>query len=208
MILVALVGVHGSGKTSTALALAERLGFEYASIEEIHSVVELGIRDPVHRQLLFVAGYVRSMIEALYRARRAGARGLVLDSHPLVCCPYAAWWIGAKAGMSSAATLLMGSLAFLLPLLPRLNLLVYLRAAPRLDTVIERIRKRGRSCAEEEADPEYVRFVDEKLGELVRELGPRIAEKVVEVPAWLELERRVEVVVEALQPLVEEGLRV
>ena len=61
---IAFVGVHGSGKTTTALALdvlLRRYGYS-VSLVEIEAIDEVAGLDPISRQLYFISKYTLSVL--------------------------------------------------------------------------------------------------------------------------------------------------
>ncbi len=192
MVVVSVVGVHGSGKSTVARLLGEAYGFRVCSLEAIEDVAGM---DPVSRQLLFFSRFVHEYLRCL----RWGGR-VVVDSHPLVVVAYTGWWLNGHP----LAGVVRESMARLVSLLPPVDLLVLLQPV-RVETVLERVRARGRPNAAEEADPLYALYVAEELARLVRRLGSRLARKVLVVPAELEAWERARIVYEAVSGLAVNG---
>ena len=171
--MVALVGVHGVGKTTTARAL----GYPVRYVEAYHMVAGL---PPRHRQLVFFLEFAWALLEA------AGSREqvLVLDNHPLLVLPYTDYFVGDNGLTRAMESMLLQ--------LPRVNLLVLLDPADT-ETVLERIVMRGRNV-EEEAVREYVEYITARTREYFNRLGRRIAEDVFIVPAERDVEERVRII--------------
>ncbi len=184
---VAIVGVHGVGKSYTAQQLEDRYGFRYVRLEAISEAQGL---HPTHRQVLFFTKFVSTYIEALTRCS-SSSRPVVFDSHPILVIPYTRWWLRRGGCGEAEISELIKSLKNIVIRLPKLSMLVYLRPQ-RVETVINRIKMRSRFNFREELDVEYIKFIDEGMNEIVSELGGLIADKVLVIKAEVEGEVRAE----------------
>ncbi len=178
---VAIVGVHGVGKSYTAQQLEDVYGFRYARMEAIFEARSL---KPVERQVLFFSKFVSKYLEEMVKSAGCG-RPLVFDSHPLLVLPYTEWWL-SRAGMPPEdIDALTRAFKLVIKSLPKLTMLVYLRPES-VETVIERIRGRSRFNFHEELDEDYVTYIDVRTGELVARDGPALASRVLVIRAELE----------------------
>ncbi|MET1128175.1 MAG: AAA family ATPase [Thermoproteota archaeon] len=170
MVLIALVGVHGSGKTTLAKLLAESCrGIVYWEVEAIHEAAGL---EPLARQLLFFTKYVESYLRAWAASR--GSAVVVADSHPLVVPAYTRWWVGDPE--------LVKLMEAVLEKLPPADVLVHIRVEDP-EVIAERVAARGRPTAREEADLEYIDFIGSEVARLVERYGRLVARNVLEIDA-------------------------
>lgn len=188
-VTIAFIGVHGVGKTRTAEILA-KMGYIYQPLEVIEEAYGL---NPLERQLLFFLSFTKEYLKAL---RRYKAR-VVFDSHPLLVIPYTEYWL-RRAGYSwdGIARLTRIMLETVL-LLPRINLLVYIK--PRsMDTVVKRLHMRKRFNVEEEANTEYIEYIDHRTEFYLNKYSHRLAARTLVVEAEIEADKRAEIVHETL----------
>lgn len=180
---VALVGVHGSGKTTTARLLAVGGGLRLRGLEAIE--VAFGL-PPVERQTLFLTTYVNSFLSALNTGE---AGGLVFDSHPIVVLPYTEYWL-ARGGLGAGRVReVLGAFERIIALLPPVDLMVYLKADDT-SVIVERVRRRARFSAAEEAREDYIEYIDRRLNTLLNHSGNSLARHTLTIPASLEAEER------------------
>lgn len=179
--LVALVGVHGVGKTTTAKAMEKR-GWAYIPIA-VPSDAQLF--QPMSRQIFFFSQYVLAFLRAVQAQRKHDY--IVIDSHPLLVLPYTLYWVGDDG--------LIDAMSVVIERLPKVDLLAYLYPE-RIETVLERVIARGRNLGEE-VDEGYISFVNEYLRLFIDKMGSNIARKTVFIPAELEVKQRVKLVEEA-----------
>ena len=181
---IAFIGVHGIGKTTTAKAL-ENYGFRMVPLEAIHLIEGL---DPISRQVLYFTTYVSDFL----KASSSLVDDIAFDSHPLLVLPYTEYWL-SKAGVAvEDLRRTLDSFLRVLLILPKVDVLFYLRMTS-LDKVVERLRMRSRRNLSEEADREYLEFIDNRTRYYVRRYGERVACRVVEVDGSLEVDDRVEI---------------
>jgi len=178
---VAIVGVHGVGKSYTAQQLEDVYGFRYARLEAIFEARGL---KPTERQVLFFSKFVSGYLEETAKCFGCG-RPLVFDSHPLLVLPYTEWWLGRAGRPPEEVEALVQAFKQVVRNLPKLTMLVYLKPAT-IETVLERIKSRSRFNFREELDEEYVTYIDARTEELVAKEGPRLAERVLVIKAELE----------------------
>lgn len=198
---VAIVGVHGVGKSYTAQQLEDLYGFRYVRLEAICEAQGL---HPTQRQVLFFSKFVSEYVEKTAKHSNS-KRPIVFDSHPLLVLPYTEWWL-SKAGKSPhEIEELVQAFKHIVRNLPKLTMLVYLKPAT-IDTVIERIKSRSRFNFHEELDEEYVTYIDARTEELVAREGPKLAERVLLVKAELEGRERATRIYRLLQarPIIKE----
>ncbi len=182
---IAFIGVHGIGKTTTAKML-ENYGFRMVPLEAIHLIEGL---DPISRQLLYFTTYVSDFL----KASSSIIEDLAFDSHPLLVLPYTEYWL-SKAGVAKEdLSRTLDSFLRVLLILPKVDVLFYLRMTS-VEKVIERLKMRGRRNLSEEADREYLKFIDERAKYYVKIYGDKVACRVVEINGSLEVNERVEIV--------------
>jgi len=190
MLSVAIVGVHGVGKTATA-AMLEGLGYRYVKVEAIDFAQPL---PPIHRQLFFYTKYVADFIREMYQPTK---KPKVFDSHPLVVIPYTQYWLMKNGHSEKDVAKLTNALETILLNMPRVSLLVALR--PRnISTVLTRIKMRQRFNSREELDIRYVTFVNDGILSLVEKVGKKIAFRTYVVEAEKEMEIRARIINEYL----------
>lgn len=195
--LISLVGVHGAGKTTTAVYLADEYGFIYRELEVITDVLNMGL-DKLRRQLYFFGGFACSYIRAWWLAHSTSDRGtepvVVLDNHPILVIPYTKWHVGDGE--------LVDAMVALVKCLPKADLLVWLRVDD-IDVLQGRILKRNRNIVNEELDLEYIEAVERALESLLRDesIASAVAKKLIEVPLSLEVDERAELIVKAVEQL-------
>ncbi len=188
-ITIAIVGVHGVGKTATAQVLAKR-GYYYQQLEVIDEAYGL---NPLERQLLFFLSYTREYLKATTHVKSY----TVFDSHPLLVVPYTEYWLKqqdyADIEIRKLTKMMIDTILFL----PKTTLLVYLR--PRsLETVVKRLKLRRRFNLDEEAKLDYIEFIDRRTRFYVELLGKRIAREVLVVEAEKEAYERADIIHRAL----------
>ncbi|BES80885.1 hypothetical protein [Pyrodictium abyssi] len=181
MPLISFIGVHGSGKTSTARLLARLypgcyLYHELEAIDEAHGL------PPAARQLLFLSRFVEGYLQA-YRESQSTGKTVVMDSHPVLVPVYSRWWLRGHAEDTVEA------MEKLLQALPPADLLVYIRAGDPKE-IARRILARGRAVAREEADPEYIEFIDREASRIVEEYGASLARRIMVLDAQEPLEEK------------------
>ncbi len=191
MVAIAFIGVHGIGKTTTARSLNKH-GFRYKPVEAIH--VAYGLK-PIERQTLFFVKYVYDFLSMLSRAE---GKNVVFDSHPLITLPYTEYWLSRSGVGASNIKKTISSFTSILGLLPSIDMIVYLKMN-RIDVVVERILSRKRFSASEEIDPDYIRFIDERLGDYMSEQCPNLARRCLEMDGTLELQARKEKILSILE---------
>ena len=182
---IALIGVHGIGKSTTARILSSSLDIPHIEIEAISKAHGL---QPELRQALFFAEYLSKYIQAV---GRNGA--VVIDSHPLIVIPYNNYWLGKVAGKQDLANTFSKAMIDILTNLPKIDLLVEIRPLI-IDTVLDRIKTRGRFNLSEEENREYVTFIASQIRHLVIKYGSLIAKEVITIPAEVEAEKRAELI--------------
>ena len=182
MPLISFIGVHGSGKTSTARLLAQLYPdcYNYRGLEAIDEAHGL---PPAARQLLFLSRFIDGYLQA-YRESQRNKKAVVVDSHPVLVPIYSRWWLRGQAEETIEA------MEKLLQLLPPADLLVYIRVR-NVEEIVQRILMRGRHTAQEEANPEYISFIDHEASRIVEEYGSRLARKIVILEAEELLEEKV-----------------
>ncbi len=188
-ITIAIVGVHGVGKTATAQVLAKR-GYYYQQLEVIDEAYGL---NPLERQLLFFLSYTREYLKATTRVKNY----TVFDSHPLLVVPYTEYWLKQQEYTDIEIRKLTKMMVDTILFLPKTTLLVYLR--PRsLETVVKRLKLRRRFNLDEEAKLDYIEFIDRRTRFYVELLGKRIAREVIVVEAEKESHERADIIHRAL----------
>jgi len=187
---IAFIGVHGSGKTTTA-RFFNKYGFRSQSVEAIHKAFGL---EPIQRQTLFFTTYVSSYLSGLNENKN---QNIVFDSHPLIVLPYTEYWL-LKGGFpkNTVDDVVMSFLNIVL-MLPKVDLMVYLKGE-RIDIIIDRILKRARFSTKEEANAEYIAFIDKKIQSYLAKYGDRIAKNLLVVDASIELFERAKLIEEWL----------
>jgi len=186
-LIIALVGVHGVGKTTTAIKLRE-YGFKLEPLEAIHLV---GGLDPVQRQTLFFTTYVSCFLKAVGR----GGERIVFDSHPVLVLPYTEYWLG-RAGLSAdEIKRVLDSFQRVLSILPPIDLLVYMKPS-KMSIIVERLLSRARPNAREEADLNYLTFIDKRLRYYLNAYSSLLAKRIIVVDGSLEVDKRVQRVLE------------
>ena len=182
MFTVAIVGVHGVGKTATA-AVLEELGYRYVKVEAIDFAQPL---PPTHRQIFFFSKYVHDFVKEMYTPTK---KPKVFDSHPLVVVPYTEYWMRKGGEPKERIHELTESLKQILRNLPKVSLLVVLKPR-KLSTVVERISYRQRFNSREELDLGYISFINQGIISLAQELGPSLTHEVLMIEAEKEMDRR------------------
>ncbi len=188
-ITVAIVGVHGVGKTATALVLAKR-GYVYQQLEVIDEAYGL---NPLERQLLFFLSYTREYLKATTRVKGY----TVFDSHPLLVVPYTEYWLKQQNYTDIEIRKLTKMMLDTILFLPKTTLLVYLKPT-HTETVIKRLKYRRRFNVEEEARREYIEFIDRRTKFYVELLGKRIAREILVIEAEKEAHERADLIHHAL----------
>ena len=184
-ITIAIVGVHGVGKTATAQVLAKR-GYYYQQLEVIDEAYGL---NPLERQLLFFLSYTREYLKATTRVKGY----TVFDSHPLLVVPYTEYWLRQQGYTDPEIRKLTKMMVDTILFLPKTTLLVYLR--PRsLETVVKRLKLRRRFNLEEEARQDYIEFIDRKTRFYVELLGKHIARETLVIEAEREAYERADII--------------
>lgn len=178
---VAIVGVHGVGKSYTAQQLEDLYGFRYVRLEAICEAQGL---HPTQRQVLFFSKFVSEYVEKTAKHSNS-RRPIVFDSHPLLVLPYTEWWLSKAGKPPHEIEELVQAFKHILRSLPKLTMLVYLKPET-IDTVMERIKSRSRFNFHEELNKEYVTYIDARTEELVAREGTRLAERVLVIKAELE----------------------
>ncbi len=180
--IVALVGVHGVGKTTTAIRL-RKYGFKLEPLEAIHLVDGL---DPVQRQTLFFTTYVSGFLKAVGR----GGERIVFDSHPILVLPYTEYWLGRAGLGADEIKRVLDSFQRVLSILPRIDLLVYMKPSS-MDIIVKRLLSRARPNAREEAKLDYITFIDKRLRYYLNTYSSLLAKRTVVVDGSLEVNERV-----------------
>ncbi len=184
-VTIAFIGVHGAGKTRTAEILA-KLGYVYQPLEVIDEAYGL---NPLERQLLFFLSFTKEYLKALRRHRAH----VVFDSHPLLVIPYTEYWLRRAGYTWNEVSRLTRIMLETVLLLPKIELLVYIK--PRnIDTIVKRLYLRRRFNVEEEANPEYIEYIDSRTGFYVKKYSSRLALKTIVIDAEVEAEKRAEIV--------------
>ncbi len=184
-ITIAIVGVHGVGKTATAQVLAKR-GYYYQQLEVIDEAYGL---NPLERQLLFFLSYTREYLKATTRVKSY----TVFDSHPLLVVPYTEYWLKQQDYTDIEIRKLTKMMIDTIMFLPKTTLLVYLRPYS-LETVVKRLKLRRRFNLDEEAKLDYIEFIDRRTRFYVELLGKRIAREVLVVEAEKEAYERADII--------------
>ncbi|ALL00789.1 Thymidylate kinase [Pyrodictium delaneyi] len=182
MPLISFIGVHGSGKTSTARLLAQLYPDCY-NYRELEAIDEAHGLPPIARQLLFLSRFIDGYLRA-YRESQRNRKAIVMDSHPVLVPIYSRWWLRGQAEEAIEA------MEKLLQALPPADLLVYIRAQSA-EEIAQRILMRGRQVAQEEANPEYISFIDREASRIVEEYGGRLARRIIVLEAGEPLEEKV-----------------
>ena len=186
---IAIVGVHGVGKTATAQVLAKR-GYHYRQLEVIEEAYGL---NPLERQLLFFLSYTREYLKATTRVKGY----TVFDSHPLLVVPYTEYWLKQQDYSDLEIRKLTKMMVDTILFLPKTTLLVYLKPLS-LETVVKRLKIRRRFNLDEEARIDYIEFIDRRTRFYVELLGKRIAREVLVIEAEKEAHERADVIHRAL----------
>lgn len=187
---IAFIGVHGSGKTTTARYF-NKYGFKSQSVEAIHKAFGL---EPIQRQTLFFTTYVSSYLSGLNENRN---QKIVFDSHPLIVLPYTEYWLLKGGFPKDTVEDVVKSFLNIVLMLPKVDLMVYLKGE-KTDVIIDRILKRARFSTKEEANAEYVEFIDKKIQSYLNRYGEKIAKNLLVVDATIELFERAKVIEEWL----------
>lgn len=188
-ITIAIVGVHGVGKTATARVLAKR-GYYYQQLEVIDEAYGL---NPLERQLLFFLSYTREYLKATIRVKSY----TVFDSHPLLVVPYTEYWLKQQNYTDIEIRKLTKMMIDTILFLPKTTLLVYLKPL-FIETVVKRLKLRRRFNFDEEARPDYIEFIDRRTRFYFELLGKRIAKEILVVEAEKEVYERADIIHHAL----------
>jgi len=184
---IAFIGVHGVGKTRTAEVLS-RMGYVYQPLEVIDEAYGL---NPLERQLLFFLSFTGEYLKALKRYKTR----VVFDSHPLIVIPYTEYWLRKAKYSWDEITRLIRIMLETILVLPKIDLLVYIKPR-KYDTVVKRLYLRRRFNVEEEANPEYIEYIDRRVNFYVDKYADRIASRTITIDAEVEVEERARIVYE------------
>jgi len=157
---ITFLGSHGIGKTTTASYLADVLGYKLVRLEIIDEIVKLRIEDKLIRQLLFITHYIRDFITSYY-----AYNNIIYDSHPLLVLSYCYWWYHKTRDTKLKE--FIKDLLNLLNYLPVVDVGIVLEAKD-ISVVLDRIKHRSRANVDEEAEAEYVKFIDKETKEIVK----------------------------------------
>ena len=191
---IAFTGVHGSGKSITAEELARALSKKYGykvlvvELEAIEDeVVKRGSHD--ERQLYFISKFTMQYLYHYYD----NYDYILYTSYPMVTIPYTEYW--CKDNISLIVY------SFITWLVPPPNLIVHLRVSlPRdYEMLRQRIMSRYGRDKGEELNAEYIGFVAKKLEKYVRSYAKRNNVEMIEIPARLDVNERVQKIMEYIQ---------
>ena len=182
---IAFIGVHGVGKTRTAEILS-KMGYAYQPLEVIEEAYGL---NPLERQLLFFLSFTKEYLKALRRYKTR----VVFDSHPLIVIPYTEYWLRRAEYSWDEITKLTRIMLETVLLLPKIDLLVYIKPR-KYDTVVKRLHLRRRFNVEEEADPEYIEYIDRRTNLYINKYSHKLALRMLTIDAEIEAEERAEIV--------------
>ena len=190
---IAFTGVHGSGKSTTAVKLAEVLSKRYGyrvlvvEVEAIgDSIVDHG--SPVERQMYFASKFTAQYLYHYYD----GYDYILYTSHPVMTVPYTEYWC-----KNPALTIMCACIA---EMLPKPDLIVHLSVEKPEDYEIirQRILSRQDRDTEVEANPDYIKYIADMSKVHVRAYTMTLGIPLLEIPARLEVGERVQRIIEYL----------
>ena len=181
--IIFLYGVHGSGKTLLGEIFSEDEGLEYVKADAIEMQQDVTRLSPLERQLMF-----KSLAEASYvKAFSLASKGynVIVDFGPFQIIPYVRWWVKDEEKASEIETNIKSTYRLFRKLYRDVRVLHVFLVVNRengYDIIVSRILKRNRPNVSEEADVEYIKFIDNSLKEVSRRLREE-GEEVYEIEA-------------------------
>ncbi len=172
MVLVALHGVHGAGKSFLARILSEDYGFRLVLADAAESWPEVVTFHPFSRQMVYASESLLHYARALEMARR---ENVVMDFAPRHSIPYVRWFFrDAPETAEYLANLLDEAATQLERAVPVEVINVFLIVKSDYDVLVERIKRRARDgFVEEEVDREFATFVNEEMRKLADDMEAR-----------------------------------
>ncbi len=168
MVLILMYGVHGSGKSLASRLVAEDYGLNLIKADAIESTPEVTEMDSISREFHFIATSIAWLPIALHLSTKTTT---IMDFGPLNTLPYIDYWAGGNKKLK--AWLEDGYWA-----LAKGKDVVHVFFLPEsLEAVRQRLLKRGRHNAEEEAMIQYISFINnglEKLSKRLEDAGEHV----------------------------------
>ena len=190
---IAFTGVHGSGKSTTAEVLAKVLSKKYkrsAQVVEVEAIDDEIVKrgKPKERQLYFIAKFTAQYLYHYYDDYSY----ILYTSHPIMTIPYTEYWC-----RDNTRLIIHSCIA---ELVPPPDLIVHLTVDNPEDYDIIRQRILGRlgRNTSEEAKPEYIEYIAKTSRKYVKSYATRTETPILEIPARLEVDDRVQKIIEYL----------
>ena len=190
---IAFTGVHGSGKSTTAEVLAKVLSKKYkrsAQVVEVEAIDDEIVKrgKPKERQLYFIAKFTAQYLYHYYDRYDY----ILYTSYPVVTIPYTRYWCPRHSELRIYS--------HITKLVPPPDLIVHLQVDLPRDYEILRqriINRYGRNKTEE-LNPEYIEYIAKELTEQIRRHAKHNKIEIIEIPARLEVDERVQKIIEYL----------
>ncbi len=203
------MGVHGAGKTTTATKLKE-LNFEviYSDVAKLKAgfLSKIPEIDKYTRELFFTylsfAGF--SLFTGYLNSKKKPS---VLDPSPLLVIPYVKFFLGKKGtGLVRKVWSTYEEIRSLLDKdITPVHVILYASNSTAERVILARVLKRERKpLLFEEKDIRYIHFINKEILNVAKKLE-RKGEKVIYVPAELELDKRIEIILNELKKLGFDG---
>ncbi len=170
--IVSLVGAHGVGKTTVGKLVAKRLGMYFIDLECIYDAHALS---PHVRQLMFLSSFTLDFLKGVCKYSN-----VIFSSHPIMVPIYTEYWVNRKEAEYMYE---------IVSKLPKVDLMIVLHAPPQV--IRERILNRGRPVVDEEANVDYIAFIQNRVLALVHKLR-KLAKEVILVDTNTTLRKVVE----------------
>lgn len=162
-----LHGVHGGGKTFVSRPIAEDLGAKFVITDAAEQFPEVVNFFPDLRQYVYSYSALSGYSYALGLAQKGHV--VFLDFGPLHSIPYIRWFL--KGSSEPWVNFVVENERKVREKAKIKIVNVFFVVERDYNKVLERIRKRARpGFVNEEADPEYLRFIDHQMKELMRKM--------------------------------------